>query len=80
MRASDEAFLSDARAERCARVAADIAMETAHMLNAWADGKYTPKHKPLYNVAANGITSQNNCKDCHGDNVPAAENYRTLDK
>lgn len=80
MRAADESFLSDARAERCARVAADIAMKTAQMLNEWADGKYTPKHKPLYNVAANGITSQNNCTDCHGNDVPAAEKYKTLEK
>jgi hypothetical protein len=80
MRASGEAFLSDARAERCARVAADIAMETTRMLNAWADGTYKPNHKLLYNVAANGITSQNNCMDCHGDHVPAAETYKTLAK
>lgn len=80
MRSAGESFLSDGRAERCARVAADIAMETTRMLNAWADGKYKAKHKLLYNVAANGITSQNNCMDCHGDNVPSAENYSTLKK
>ena len=80
MRSSGEPFLSDARAERCARLAADIARETAKMLNAWADGKYTTRHKPLHNVAANGITSQNNCMDCHGNDVPAAENYQTLEK
>ncbi|MDW7772310.1 MAG: C-GCAxxG-C-C family protein [Desulfobulbaceae bacterium] len=56
MRIAGEAFLSDARAERCARVAADIAMETACMLNAWADGNYTAKHIPMYKAAANGIT------------------------
>lgn len=80
MRRAGEPFLSDARAERCARVAADIAMETARMLNAWADGNYKAKHKPLYNVAANGITSQNNCMDCHGDKVPVVEHYQTLAK
>ena len=80
MRSSGEAFLSDARAERCARVAADIAMETARMLNAQADGTYVAKHALLYNVAANGITSQNNCMDCHGHDVPPAENYSTLKK
>lgn len=80
MRASGDAFMSDERAERCARVAADVAMETAMMLNAWKDGTFKPKHKPLYNVLANGITSQNNCMDCHGDNVPAAEHYPSLAK
>ncbi len=80
MRAEGEAFLSDARAERCARLAADIAMGTARMLNAWKDGTFKAKHKLLYNVAANGITSQNNCMDCHGSDVPSAETYSTLDK
>ncbi len=80
MRAEGESFLSDARAERCARLAADIAMETARMLNAWKDGSYKPKHTLLFNVAANGITSQNNCMDCHGSDVPSAETYSTLDR
>lgn len=31
-------FLSGERAERCARVAADIAAETVNMLNAWKQG------------------------------------------
>ncbi|MHB8835435.1 MAG: C-GCAxxG-C-C family (seleno)protein [Candidatus Methylomirabilia bacterium] len=66
------AFLSNERAERCARVAASVAEKTAEMLNAWAaaGGKYTPVNKPLANVMTNGITSQNNCTDCHGKNVP----------
>jgi len=80
MRASGDAFLSPERAERCARVAADIAMETTRMLNDWVDGKYVAKHKPLYNVLANGITSQNNCMDCHGDHVPPTQNYPSLEK
>lgn len=80
MRATGMEFLSDARAERCARVAANITMETVKMLNDWADGKYVPKHKPLYNVIANGITSQNNCTDCHGHDVPGTKNYPSLDK
>jgi hypothetical protein len=80
MRQEGVEFLSNERAERCARVAADIAMETVNMLNAWKkDGKYTPKHKPLFNVLANGITSQNNCMDCHGDHVPSPERtYPTI--
>ena len=80
MRAEGAAFLSDGRAERCARVAANVAIETTIMLNDHLAGKYTPKHKALYNVAANGITSQNNCIDCHGNEVPVAETYTTLEK
>lgn len=80
MKASGDAFLTDERAERCARLAANVAQETAHMLNAWKDGTYVARHKPLFNVVANGITSQNNCMDCHGQNVPGAERYPTLDK
>lgn len=73
-------FLSPERAERCARLAANVAMETANMLNEWKkEGTYTPKHKPLFNVLANGITSQNNCTDCHGNNVPSpAKTYPTV--
>jgi hypothetical protein len=73
-------FLSDARAERCARLAANIAQETTIMLNDWKDGKFQAKHKPLYNVLANGITSQNNCMDCHGHDVPGTDKYHSLDK
>jgi len=81
MRAEGVGFLTDARAERCARLAANIAMEATTMLNAWADGKYKPKHSPLYNVVANGITSQNNCRDCHGNYTPSpSETYETLGK
>jgi hypothetical protein len=65
------AFLSNERAERCARVAATIAVKTAEMLNDWdAAGVYVPVNKPLANVLTNGITSQNNCTDCHGREVP----------
>lgn len=81
MRAEGVAFLSNERAERCARLSADVAMEAARMLNAWADGKYVPKHKLLYNVLANGITSQNNCMDCHGQFTPSpGKTYDTLKK
>ncbi len=81
MRAEGAAFLSDARAERCARLAANIAMETTNMLNAYVDGTYKAKNKPLYNVLANGITSQNNCSDCHGQNPPSPmQTYESLEK
>ncbi len=73
MKAENVAFLTNERAERCARVAATIAYKTVEMLNTWhaAGGKYTPVNKPLANVLNNGITSQNNCTECHGANVPA---------
>lgn len=80
MRAEDVSFFSNARSERCARLAANIAIETTGMLNDWSDGKYKPKHKLRYNLIANGITSQNNCMDCHGQNVPSVEEYNTLKK
>lgn len=72
MKAENVAFLTPERAERCARVAATIAQRTAEMLNTWhaAGGKYTPLNKPLANVLNNGITSQNNCIECHGEKVP----------
>jgi len=72
MKAENVAFLTNERAERCARVAATIAYKSAEMLNAWhaAGGKYTSVNKPLANVLNNGITSQNNCTDCHGTNIP----------
>ncbi len=71
MQEEDVAFLTNERAERCARVAASIAAKTAEMLNTWASaGKYTPVNTPLGNVMTNGITSQNNCTDCHGKDVP----------
>ncbi len=79
MRAEGVGFLTNERAERCARLAANIAMEAAKMLNLHADGRYKPRHELLYNVIANGITSQNNCRDCHGNYTPTPnETYQTL--
>ena len=61
-------FFSPERKERCARLAADVAMKTAALLNDWKDGKYKPSHGS--NVKDNGITTQENCTECHGDDVP----------
>jgi len=81
MRSEGVGFLTNERSERCARLAANIAIDTVNMLNAWADGKYKPRHELLYNVLQNGITSQNNCTDCHGQYVPTPnETYDTLKK
>ena len=68
MKKEDVKFFSPERKERCARLAADVAMHTAKLLNDWADGKYKPTQGS--NVKAHSITTQENCMECHGDNVP----------
>ncbi len=70
MKAENKAFLTNERAERCARLSANVAMYAVSMLNDWADGKYKPKHPVLGNVKQNGITSQNNCTACHKSDIP----------
>ena len=69
----DVKFFGIERKERCARLSADIAGYTAMLLNEWADGTYKPRNEPLASVIDNQITSQENCNDCHGDNVPTAK-------
>lgn len=69
----DVKFFGIERKERCARLAADISTYTAKLLNEWADGTYKPRNEPLANALDNQITSQANCMDCHGDNVPTAK-------
>ncbi len=61
-------FFSPQRKERCARISADVAMRTAKLLNDWKDGTYVPAHGS--NVKEHGITTQLNCMECHGDDVP----------
>lgn len=65
-------FFGIERKERCARLSADIAMHAATLLNEWAAGTYKPRYEPLATAIDNQITSQGNCGDCHGDNVPTA--------
>jgi len=61
-------FLSPEQMDRCGRIAADMAMKTAELLNLWADGKFVPTTKaPAF---ANEIPSQNNCTECHGTEIP----------
>lgn len=59
------------RKDRCARVAASTAYRLVELLNDWHDGKYesTYDHNP---ASEYGITSQFNCMECHGDDVPEA--------
>jgi len=73
MKKEDVKFFGIERKERCARLAADVAMYTAKLLNEWADGTYKPRNEPLANALDNQITSQENCNACHGDNVPTAK-------
>lgn len=68
MAAERKGLSSPERRDRCARLAASVAFQTAVLLNAWADGTYKPSYTGKQ--AACGITSQNNCTDCHGNNVP----------
>jgi len=57
-------FPSPQRKDRCARLAADVAMKTAELLNAHADGTYKPAHGSQ--VKEHGRPAQNNCDGCHG--------------
>lgn len=61
-------FLSPEQMERCARLSSNMAMRTVEFLNDWADGKFKAVHTAP--VMTNQIPSQNNCTDCHGQNVP----------
>jgi hypothetical protein len=61
-------FLSPQQMERCARMASDMAMKTAELLNLWADGKFEPATTAP--SIANEIPSQNNCTECHGTDIP----------
>lgn len=69
MKKEDVAFASPERKERCARLSADVAVKTAELLNAWADGTYKPYHGSQ--VGTYDITTQNNCGDCHPSGSPA---------
>jgi len=70
MKKENVGFFTAARKERCARISADIAMKTAEMLNARADGKYVPSAVMLANAKAFQIPTQTNCGDCHSDGTP----------
>ena len=57
-------FKSPERKDRCARIAASVAMKTATLLNQWADGTYEPSHGSQ--VKAHDRPAQSNCDGCHG--------------
>ena len=56
-------FYTPQRAERCARLSADVASKTVKLLNAWSDGSYVSVHG--YQAKTHEMPSQNNCGDCH---------------
>jgi hypothetical protein len=68
MKKEGVALKSAERKDRCARVAASVAYQTAVLLNQLHDGTFEPKNGSQ--AGSYGITAQNNCMECHGDNVP----------
>jgi hypothetical protein len=68
MKKAQRGFWSAERKERCARLAANVAIQTAKHLNDWADGKFKAEH--VLPALTYDITAQHNCADCHGENVP----------
>lgn len=61
-------FGSPERKERCARLTADVAVQTVKLLNNWKDGKFKSALKVP--PALYGTTSQHNCGECHTTKVP----------
>lgn len=61
-------FGSAARAERCARLVANVAAKTVTFLNEWADGKFGMVQESQIKLYS--IPAQNNCTDCHGARIP----------
>jgi len=68
MKKAGKKFFTPDRKDRCARLAASVAMHTVMLLNQWADGTYEPQHGSQ--AKTHNMTAQNNCMDCHGSNVP----------
>ncbi len=68
MKAEGKSLGSPERRDRCARLTASVSFQIAVMLNDWHDGKY--KRSYTGRQSDFGITTQNNCTDCHGSDVP----------
>jgi len=68
MKKEGVALKSAERKDRCARVAADIAYHTVVLMNKVSDGTYESETGSP--SAEYGITTQDNCMECHGDDVP----------
>lgn len=68
MTKANRGFWTPERKERCARLAADVAMKTAALLNDLADGRFKPAHaSPALRY---DVTAQHDCRECHGNVVP----------
>ncbi len=68
MKAADKELSSPERKDRCARVSASMAYKVVELLNEWKDGKYVTFGE--IPSAIYGITAQQNCNECHGENIP----------
>ncbi|MEW6409181.1 MAG: C-GCAxxG-C-C family (seleno)protein [Nitrospirota bacterium] len=68
MKKADRGFWTPERKDRCARLSADVAMQTVKLLNEWAEGKFKAGHK--LPALVHNITAQHNCMECHGGKVP----------
>lgn len=68
MKAADKELASPERKDRCARVTASMAYKVTELLNEWKDGKYVTFGE--IPSAIYGITAQQNCNECHGENIP----------
>jgi hypothetical protein len=68
MKKTNNGFWSAERKDRCARLAANVAIRTAMYLNEFADGKFQQEHK--LPPAAINMTGQRNCFECHGGSIP----------
>lgn len=71
MKESGYPIVSPERKDRCARVTASVAYHLVQDLNSWKDGTYKPK-STWKAVPTVGITSQQNCNECHGSEIPSA--------
>jgi hypothetical protein len=70
MKKANHGFYSAERKDRCARVSATVAGQTARWLNDWSEGKFKSQHS--FQTVLYDITSQDNCTACHRAPVPDA--------
>jgi hypothetical protein len=65
-------FFSDQRKDRCARLSADVAKKAIEMLNQWKNGTYAAANPEQAKKHTVQMPAQNNCTECHGDNIPTS--------
>lgn len=73
MKGSGFGFGTPERKDRCARLAATMAYKVVEDLNAWKDGKYNVEDNKWFAPGEIAMTGQQNCTDCHGNNIPQAK-------